>query len=42
MICTPHKILFGLSNRDQIEKNEVGEACSVGKGQVYAGFWWET
>ena len=29
MICTPHQILFG----DQIEKNEMGGACSTYGGE---------
>jgi hypothetical protein len=36
-ICTPHPTLFG----DQIEKNEMGGACSTwGRDEVFAGFWW--
>ena len=28
---------------DQIEKNEIGGACSTygGRGEVHTGFWWE-
>ena len=25
---------------DEIEKNEMGEACSAYEGEVYTGFWW--
>jgi len=38
MICTAHQICSG----DQVEKNEMGGACSAygGRGEVYTGFWW--
>ena len=31
------------SSGDQIEKNEMGRACSKygGRGEFYIGFWWE-
>ena len=37
MICTPHQILFGLSNREEL----MGGACSTygRRGEVHAGFW---
>ena len=25
---------------DQVEKNEIGRACSIYGGEVYTGFWW--
>jgi len=38
MICTPHPIFFGRSNR----VNEMGRVCETyGGGQLYSGFWWE-
>jgi len=39
MICTPPKYYSG----DQIEKNEIGGACSKywGRGEMYAKFWWD-
>jgi hypothetical protein len=37
MVCSALQILFG----DQIEKYEMGGACSVwGRGEVQTGFWW--
>jgi len=36
MICTPHQILFA----DQIEKNEMGGACSTCGREVPTGFLW--
>jgi hypothetical protein len=40
MICTPHQILFG----NKIEKNEMGEACSLygGEERRIQGFGGET
>jgi len=31
MICTPHQILFGQSNREE---------AYMGRGEVHTGFWW--
>jgi len=37
MICTLHQSCLD----DQIQKNEMGGACSAyGGGEVYTGFWW--
>ena len=36
MICTLHHILF----EDQVEKNEIGGACSTYGREVHTGFWW--
>jgi len=38
MICTPHQILFGLSNQEGWEGRGIYHVW--GRGELYAGFWW--
>jgi len=38
IICTPHQILFGWSNREEWDRRRMWQVW--GKGEVHTGFWW--
>jgi len=38
MICIPHKVLVGWSNKKEYDERVMWHAC--GKGELHARFWW--